>query len=274
MRFCLLIIALVSLPFSSFCKYSYNYVGYIKTAGEKYAFEVAFDVNKDNLIVGQSITAKGTSNETKCRIKGKFNPRNQSFYFYETVVLNSKAKFDNLNFCLLSAHVYRKDKKDEIQYTGKFTGKVRGTKKTCASGNMYMATKKEIETPAKKEVPKSTPPPVDTLVSHVAAKKMIEYDWKSTTVELRIWDDIQPDGDRVTIYQNGKIILKDYELQSAKKTMKLSLLAGSNYIKVVALNEGKAAPNTSQIELMAADEQKRVIAHIRTGEMIYIKLSK
>ena len=69
---------------------------------------------------------------------------------------------------------------------------------------------------------KTINPPVkkiktDTLYSNIKSKKSVVYKCNAKQISLSIWDDLNADGDKVSIYLDGKLILKNYELRKAKK---------------------------------------------------------
>ena len=256
-----------------------SYTGWINMNGRKIKFSIQFNIAKNNLITGTSLTAHGTSDETKCKIRGKYNRRNGEIHFYETVVIKSKAKYENLNFCLLSARVKRKVTKNEVQYSGNFSGHIRGTKKKCASGKIYFSKikriKKELIKPTVKKNNKTVKvKEKDILYSHISSKKLTEYKIIGGTLELSIWDDANADGDRVNVYFNGKKVISNFELTNSKKTIKLTIPEDEKIftIKIEALNEGQATPNTSQITLKNKNFSKSLRAHIKKNEFVYIKL--
>jgi len=265
------------LPFTAQCKYNELYSGHIITNGKKISFSLSFSIAQNQTIHGVSLTAKGTKDETKCRIKGKFNPKTGGLFFYETVVLSSKATFKNLNFCLLTGNLKRQVGKKEIKYSGTFTGFVRGSKKKCATGSLSVKSlKKKI--PEKTIPQKVTPTRIvktDTLFSNAQSKKSIRYAYKKDNIPFEIWDDANVDGDRISIYLDGKPILVNYTLQKTKKKLNLSLKDKKNhFLKIVALNEGKAAPNTSRIRLNTGSRTKEIRAHVLKKEFVYIQLKK
>jgi len=277
---CLLSTVIALLLYSAaFGNFQHHYKGHLLISGKKISFELDYSIQKNNLITGTSLTAKGTTDETKCKIRGKYNRKTREIYFYETVVIRSKSTLQNLNFCLLSARLSRKETKSTILYSGNLTGTIRGSKKKCASGTMRIERKKKKRAPiSEKKVvrQKEKPIPIDNLFSNINNKKIARYTLKSNIAKLNIWDDANEDGDRVSIYLNGKIILENYELRREKKELMLKLPAGPKkyFLKIKALNEGKASPNTSRIRITASDTEKEIKAHIKSEESIYVELLK
>lgn len=270
----LYIVVLSLLSFVSYGSVQENYKGSLIIDGNNIRFSVSLSIAKNNLITGTSLTAQGTQDETKCKIKGKYNKKDKSILFYETVVISSKAEYKNLNFCLLVANLKREETKKLVTYKGKVVGYVRGKKTICAQGGIYLErpkTTKAIKPTTKIISLKQTK--TDTLLSHIAGKKIIDYKLEKGSVNLEIWDNVKADGDRVDIYLDGKKIVANYELKERKKSISLNLTGKKHIIKIVALNEGKASPNTSTISLRTKAIHKKVIAHIKKSEEVYIRLN-
>ena len=250
---------------------NYQYNGYLETAGQRMKFSLDFKLANDQSIVGTSLTAAGTADETKSAIKGRYNKSNNTLFFYETVVIYSKAKFINLNFCLLTGTLKIEDKADKGTLSGSFIGFIRGTKKQCASGKInlqgspFVLPEREIKKPE---------PQLDTLYSNLGHKRMIEYTWQENKVELLVWDDYNADGDVLSISLNDKIVLNKYTLSKNKKSLilELPLNRKGNYIKIVAHDEGKAPPNTARLLLMDGSTPHGLITHIKKGEEVIINL--
>lgn len=264
----LLFLGLPSLSIAT----QYNYTGTLKTAGQTIKFELHYDINAKRVVNGYSLTGKGTKDETKSRIKGRFNKKTNSIFFYETVVLSSRAKYENLNFCLLTGTLYQKKKGNEVTLKGNFLGFIRGTKKKCASGKISLKGKEQIITKPKPQLIKAK---IDTLYSNISAKKIIDYKWLAKTIDLAVWDDYNADGDVLTIYFNGQKIVNNYTLKKTKKAISLSLdPTRKNIIKIVANAEGKAPPNTARLTLSDGKIQRDLITHIKKDQTVYIRLNR
>jgi hypothetical protein len=250
----------------------YNYAGSLKANGQVIQFELHYDMNHKNILDGYSITGKNTNDETKSRIKGRYNSKTNAIFFYETVVLSSKAKYENLNFCLLTGTLYKKKKGNEITLSGNFLGFIRGTKKKCASGKITLTGKENI-TPITNIEKKIITKTMDTLYSNISAKKIIDYNWAAKSIQLQVWDDYNADGDVLSIYFNGKNILNNYTLLKTPKSLTINLDPNrKNILKIVANQEGKAPPNTARLTLSDGKTQRDLITHIKKNETVYIRL--
>lgn len=251
----------------------YHYDGSLETDGQRMKFSIDFKLAEDYTITGSSLTAAGTADETKSAIKGKYNKSNNTLFFYETVVIYSKAKFINLNFCLLTGTLKIEDKADRSTLSGKFIGFIRGTKKQCASGIISLQGN-PLSLP-EKEIKKS-PPQMDTLYSNIGNKRMINYAWQGNKMDILVWDDYNADGDVLSISLNDKIVLSQYTLTKNKKSLSLVLPPNrrGNYIKIIAHDEGKAPPTTARLILSDGNTSHDVITHIKKGEEVIINFIK
>ena len=61
-----------------------------------------------------------------------------------------------------------------------------------------------------------------------------------------MWDNLQEDGDIVSILVNGKIVLREYTLLNKPKPVEIELQKGLNTIVMYAHNLGEQSPNTAK----------------------------
>ncbi len=72
---------------------------------------------------------------------------------------------------------------------------------------------------------------------------------KSAFVHVLSSDFGEIDGDMVSIYKNGKIIVDNYTLTRNSRTFKIPLTKGFNRIEIIATDEGEYRPNTAHFIL-------------------------
>jgi hypothetical protein len=103
---------------------------------------------------------------------------------------------------------------------------------------------------AEKVAPVPTPPP--------APKKIIKIPDNAEVLErielpdtgkfhICIRDYLTPDGDSVSVYFNGELVVEDYELVREEKCLEIYPKKGVNQIVIYPLNEGRIRPNTSRL---------------------------
>ncbi len=66
-------------------------------------------------------------------------------------------------------------------------------------------------------------------------------------VKIQVYDKNRVDGDIVSIYLNGEILVENFEVTKEKKEIILELKEGSNTLVMYALNAGRIPPNTAAI---------------------------
>jgi len=79
-------------------------------------------------------------------------------------------------------------------------------------------------------------------------------------LEIDVWDHQKEDGDRISLYLNGVLILEDYLLKREKKKVKIKLLPNqTNQLRLFALNLGDVAPNTASIRIVQKEKTHHII---------------
>lgn len=77
----------------------------------------------------------------------------------------------------------------------------------------------------------------------------VEINAGADTLFLKIYDNQKVDGDRVRIEFNETVVVDNYVLTDEQMVFKLLPQKGKNILKILAMNEGKIALNTSKVEL-------------------------
>ncbi|MBC7524271.1 MAG: hypothetical protein H7239_07520 [Flavobacterium sp.] len=86
-----------------------------------------------------------------------------------------------------------------------------------------------------------------------------QFKSNSKTIRVACRDHEAPDGDRVRIWNNDRIVVDDIELESDYKEVFLDLEVGFNKIEFEALNQGLSGPNTAQFTVF--DDKGAVITN-------------
>jgi len=108
---------------------------------------------------------------------------------------------------------------------------------------------------------------------HLDIQKTLEVG--SDLVTVAVWDRGQVDGDKISLYLNGELILEDFTLAKEKKQITLHLLAGPNYLVMHAVNLGSVPPNTAAMEIDDNSKKKKTLSLVSdtkksgTIEIIY-----
>ncbi|MCE3228514.1 MAG: hypothetical protein K0S32_3065 [Bacteroidetes bacterium] len=96
-------------------------------------------------------------------------------------------------------------------------------------------------------------------------------------LKIIIWDKNYVDGDKVSIYLNGKLLVKNFTLSKIKKEIILQLEPGSNFLMMEAINEGTEPPNTAAIGITNIYNSITVMSDLKTVgavEIIYTPVAK
>ena len=108
---------------------------------------------------------------------------------------------------------------------------------------------------------------------HLDIQKTLEVE--SDLITVAVWDRGQVDGDKISLYLNGELILEDFTLAKEKKQITLHLLAGPNYLVMHAVNLGSVPPNTAAMEIDDNSKKKKTLSLVSdtkksgTIEIIY-----
>lgn len=80
---------------------------------------------------------------------------------------------------------------------------------------------------------------------------------KSKNINVSSYDFGLEDGDVISIFKNGILIIENYTLQSTLKIFSIPLDIGFNKIEILAVDEGRYKPNTGAFSIY--DDFKEVI---------------
>lgn len=94
-------------------------------------------------------------------------------------------------------------------------------------------------------------------------------------VSINVWDEEYDDGDTISLFFNGKWILRDYRLQKAVLSLRVALdPASDNYLVMYAHNEGIRPPNTAAVVVYDGTTPRRAIltSDMKNCEAVKIKV--
>lgn len=256
-------------------------------------YEINYQLDKNNIISGYSIGDLNGSEETKARITGVFNQKKRTMVFEEVGIIITKSKTPVDEFCLMRVKGKFEKKSGKHIYTGKFDSYCRNPKVVCDSGTIVLMTDKEIKelnkqvvkaiqkAPVSDSVKKALEPLPDTTqwvrrVFDLQPNSETEIKLNSDFVILELVDDRYQDGDRVTIMENEKIILQDFELTNRVKSIKFPLEGDQQKLTVtiVAADEGSIALTTIKAVLKNGNESNLINASLNKGQLIRLTMVK
>lgn len=260
-----------------------EYLGVIKlndSSTISYQLNLA-DLNEN--ISGYSITDIGGSHETKSNIIGTIDKKN-NLSFKEIDIVYTKSDITNFDFCFI--HFAGKVERSNIK--GVFKGLYKdGT--TCIDGEIIVRSVKKIEKKAKKlnriisKVQK-----VDSIKNNVniikildslkmnvlKANQTLSMFSSSKSIKLIIYDGGKVDGDRINLYVDEKIILKNFLISKTKKVIEIPINSNKTTVKLRALNVGSISPNTAKVEIINNTSKINVLTSLKKGEKTTINILK
>jgi hypothetical protein len=95
-------------------------------------------------------------------------------------------------------------------------------------------------------------------------------------ITVNVWDSQTQDGDTISVYLNGEVLLGNIALQNAKLEFKATLQPGKNYLVLYAHNLGKYPPNTAAITVNDGVKQRQVVVQstLKTSGSVEITLDE
>jgi hypothetical protein len=249
------------------------------------SYRIVF-VENNGKISGYSITDLHGENETKNRIEGTYNKKNNQFVFEEKEIDYTKSKISQIDFCY-------------VHYTGKVTLNDKGTLKgnfngifkngtKCVNGSLNLVasakasarvSKVNKKIQKSKKVDQATKDRInlngvlDSLKVNVLNKDEITSVFlNSATADLEIWDAGKEDGDKIAVYVNDKPVLANYTITHEKKVIKLQLGDKEATIKIEALNSGTIPGNTAKFKLIAPGKEVELMTQLDKDSFTTIKV--
>lgn len=243
----------------------YEYFGALKLNGSDKSlitYKIVFSITNSN-IEGYSITDLGGENETKNSIKGVYNKKGNQFIFNEDDIIYTKSTYKEESFCFVNFEGKMKSLDNKSKIDGIFRGLYKNNKK-CIDGTLVLIGAEKInklvnkvnnKIQSSKKVDQQTKNKVNPLrmmdslkVNHLYKNQNLNIFAKSNSVILEIWDNNIEDGDVINLYQNDKLILKNYEVSNIKKKLSVNLET-TNVFKIEAVSQGYDGPNTTKIAI-------------------------
>ncbi len=268
--------------------------GVIAVGNTQYmSYQINYQAHKNNTITGFSISDVDGSEETKASITGFIDLKKKTMYFQEKSIISSRSKTPLNEFCFMKVHGKFERKAGKSVFSGKFHSESPGKGISCDSGSVMLMTEKELKeltTKVEKAIEKIPKP--DTLKKAedqytdpskwVRRELILEpetetvLELKSDFILLELVDDKYQDGDKITIKENDKIILTDFEITNRVKSLKFSVTGNDKtlIITLIATDEGTIPLTTVKAVLRNGNESNLINASMNKGQSIKITLQK
>ncbi|HFA50777.1 MAG TPA: hypothetical protein ENJ95_17350 [Bacteroidetes bacterium] len=242
-----------------------KYTGHLSQADRDYGFYFELILKEDGTGVSQIISDGEGGNATH-ELNWIFDKNRNELHFEETAIL--KKSVTDWPWCIKSAKLDFRRETDRLSLTGKWNGFIEGfTPKSgsCAPGTLYLERPifKTNEVIMVTNGGKRQIKPVGVRQYEKKQKREVNVDRvlvvKSTTVRVRVWDNGTIDGDKLSLFVNGKMILKNYRATRRKHETIVELDNTTNYLILHALNLGDISPNTVAVSVDDGFEEQVVI---------------
>lgn len=282
--FLTLLLFLVSTAFLGQQNQEFEFIGVLRLQDSSLiTYKINFNVN-DKKIVGYSVTDFYGSEKTKTKIEGLINEDRKTISFFETTNIATKSSANTNEFCFVNvknAKIKSKNNKSIIQ--GKFTGKFENDT-NCMNGTLYLVGTDFLTKPSingdslnnagnlKNEKITEMLKQADDL--YLTSADVLKLKWSSNDIKLSLWDGSKVDQDKISVIVNDKIILENFIISKEKKVVSIPFTEDVCKIVILAVNEGKAPPNTVNILLEDKNSSTPFITKLKALEKTTIVLNK
>lgn len=267
----------------------YKYLGIIKLNDTSFiSYKLAFE-EKDGLIQGYSITDAGGPHETKSNIRGSYDSREKLLVLNEYDIVYTKSPITELDFCLVNFKGRLRALKKGKPFSGDFKG-IYPDGKPCLDGQIIMSPVAAVEKRAEKadkliqkskrfskkiKEKVSVRTTLDTLSMSVVKKdENLNVFAKTSNIVISIYDAGKVDNDRINLYVDGELLLKDYAIAKDKKEIPVIINNAQVVVKVEAINEGTSAPNTVKVEIKDGNRLIATRTSLKAGDQASLTLLK
>jgi len=272
-----------------FAQNEQEYLGVIKLNDSSF---ISYRINlleNNNLISGYSITDIGGDHETKSNITGEYNDKTNTLTFKEVGIIYTKSEVSDYDFCYINfeGKVNTINSKKNIE--GKFVG-LYNDGSNCINGEIKLRNIEKIEKKAEKidkliqkskrvdkevKATVSVTQTLDSLKMNILKPNQnLTMFTASSQLKLNIYDAGKVDGDKINIYVNGSIFLRNYIVNKNIKKLTIPLNSKSTLVEVLALNTGTISPNTAKIEIVDQKNNINTLTRLKTGEKTSITIVK
>ena len=91
-------------------------------------------------------------------------------------------------------------------------------------------------------------------------------------IKVKVWDRDEIDGDSITLTLNGEIVKQHISLKCHKKTYRIKLEPGDNYLVMYAENLGTTPPNTAAVIIQEGLKKRRLALKSDIGKSGAVKI--
>ena len=253
----------------SFAQLDHEFIGAIKLNDSTVISYLLNFSEKDGEVTGYSITDLLGPDETKNMIVGKYDPQTKDFFFKENDIEYTKSTYLQEDFCYVNFQGKLKLSNKSSFIKGNFKGLFENDQ-ACIDGEIHLIGSEQLYIKLNKldnKIAKSKR--IDSISkSKVSFVKMLDsiktnslkegentsVFWNSNKLAIEIWDAGKEDGDIISIYVDGKLVLDKFMISHTPKSIEVDLPKKLTEIRIDANNVGKIAPNTANIKLFDSNK--------------------
>ena len=267
----------------------HEYLGVIKLNDSSFISYKLHLIENNGLISGYSVTDIQGEHETKSNITGTYNNKTNQLSFREVGIVYTKSIISDYDFCYIHFNGKIGNIKSKKSIVGKFNGQYNDGS-TCINGEIALKNTQKIEQRAQKidKIIQKSKRITDEVKSDINLSQTLDslnmnilksnqnlsMFSSSTQVKLKIYDAGKVDGDKINLFINDTIVLKNYMVSKKNKEIIIPLKSEKTTIKVRAINVGSISPNTTKIEIIDKNNNIKTLTSLKKGEKTSITIIK
>jgi hypothetical protein len=235
-----------------------KWAGHLTQFDREYGFYFEMKLNADGTGTSE-IISDGEGGNAKQKLTWTYNKNTRTLQFMETSLVDKSV--DNWRWCLKSGILKFKKEQNRLSLEGTWTGFIEGFSQEsgpCAPGSLYLEQpvieprelykQKELGLDKKKQVrPAAVEEYIKVEKREVEVKRVVEVEGRQ--VKIRVWDNGTIDGDVLSLFLNGQLLLKNHRAVRRKLEILVTLEKPVNYLILHAINLGSITPNTVAVSV-------------------------
>lgn len=259
---------------------------------EMMSYKIVYQLKSNNNIEGYSISDLNGPMETKTSIAGRYFPKDKSMEFKEIKLISTKSGISTNEFCMMEVRGKFEKKLGKEIFQGNFNSIPRKEGVFCEQGSLVLAATKTIYEMASKFAKNAdTLERNDSLGNWVNSKLKIlkdvdkvndltsgskyEMKWVLDSVFVEVWDDKLEDGDKISIFKDGVLWVKELTVTNEMKSLYFILKPNQEVVLTFkALSVGSHPPNTVKIVFNDSRKKELLITQLNLGESASVLLKR
>ncbi|MDC7997171.1 hypothetical protein [Gilvibacter sediminis] len=268
---------------------THEYIGVITLTDSSFiSYKLSFE-ETNGFIKGYSVTDLSGPHETKSMITGTYDDKEKQLKFRESGIVYTKSPITQNDFCYIHFEGRLAKLNDRRKLSGTFVGKF-DDGVSCIDGEIEMKSLVKVEKKARRldntvdksilvsQEKKDAVNLVRTLDSlntnFLNANERLQVFSRDDVVTLTVVDVGQEDGDKITIYADDKVLLRDAAIGLKPQSFKIKLSSQPVELRVEATSAGTIGANTIQLNLTDSINQIEAITNMKKGEKATLLLIK